>query len=66
MRKDLLIYIGLILCLGGLFTTGIKHDLAIRAKEAAFVQTCYKNNMVPVQTEAGPRCAKIENLVEIK
>lgn len=68
--KKILAIVGLVVCLVALYVTyitaAIKYDNERRKEEAALVQTCYKNNMVPVQTQAGSRCAKIENLVEIK
>lgn len=54
---------GSVLCFVGLYVTLITTSIN---EEEASIQTCYKNNMVRVQTPAGPRCAKIENLVEIK
>jgi hypothetical protein len=54
------------LALGLLVVSAVRSENQRRAEEKAYAAACYSINAVPVDTDAGKRCAAPNALVEIK
>jgi hypothetical protein len=52
--------------IGFLLVSAVQSENQHRAEEKAYAAACYSINAVPVDTDAGKRCAAPNALVEIK